>query len=622
MSIAQNFPTISPSLNLSFALTKALDPRITYTRASTATYYGTETAKAEENLLLQSQTFDNASWGTIDQPITRTANSSIAPDGTTTADTIAETAATGNFGVQQDFPLLANTTYVFSYFVKDVDIRYVGLTVAGAANNYAYVEFDLTGVSVNRSGAVGTGWSLVSSSITASTQSFYRVVAVITTGTTVTTPRQRIFLSNGSGAIGTNGLPSYTGTNKSAYFWGAQVEQRSAVTAYTVTTTQPITNYIPVLESAASGVARFDHNPTTFESLGFLIEESRSNLLTYSEDFADASWTKGDATITSNTIIAPDGTLTGDKLVENTNNAGHYIVKAITKPSVNPTVTIYAKAAGRNWVLLNPFPTSPNDFVNDAQAYFDLANGAVGTVTRGTASITSVGNGWYRCSLTMSQMTSTASTNLSYAILSATANGTSSYTGNGFDGVYLWGAQLEAGAFATSYIPTVASQVTRAADAASMTGTNFSSWFNNGEGSMYLEHNIPSYGSGINFIGWALNTGTATTNAINFFANYSSTGRVRTLGYNGTTLDIDTYSGTVLTANTFIKTSMAIKANDFALSVNGATVVTDTAAAVPPVNQLAIGSYGGGANPLNGWIKKLAYYPLRLTNAQLQAITG
>jgi hypothetical protein len=366
-------------------------------------------------------------------------------------------------------------------------------------------------------------------------------------------------------------------------------------------------------------VARFDHNPTTFESLGFLIEESRSNLLTYSEDFADASWTKGDATITSNTIIAPDGTLTGDKLVENTNNAVHYIVKSITKPSVNPTVTIYAKAAGRNWVFLNPFPTIPNDFVNDARAYFDLANGAVGTVTRGTASITSVGNGWYRCSLTMSQMTSTASTNLSYAIYSATANGTSSYTGNGFDGVYLWGAQLEAGAFATSYIPTVASQVTRAADAASMTGTNFSSWYNQAQGTLYLEAGKPLSNFTSTKIIAEIGDGTVA-NRLNINVQSTTT----TAFFPITTNSVVQASPTVsnVFASGYGKVAGGYVVDNVQLAGNGTLATADTSAQIPVVNMMTIGDINVGGFIWGGTIKKLAYYPLRLTNAQLQAITG
>ena len=264
---------------------------------------------------------------------------------------------------------------------------------------------------------------------------------------------------------------SYLGDGTSGIFiWGAQLEIRSSVTAYTATTTQAITNYIPKLQSAASGVARFDNNPTTGESLGLLIEESRTNLLTYSSDYTNAVWTKTNTTITSAANVAPDGTQTAQKVVESTSSSGHELYEAVTLVSGNSyTWSGYFKAAGRNWVAFLAQDASGNT------TYFDLQNGVVGTNASGnTASITSVGNGWYRCTLTRT----VSGTSGYWHILTASANNTVTYTGDGFSGYFVWGAQVELGAFATSYIPTVASQVTRAADAASMTGTNFSTWCN------------------------------------------------------------------------------------------------------------------------------------------------
>jgi hypothetical protein len=237
---------------------------------------------------------------------------------------------------------------------------------------------------------------------------------------------------------------SYAGDiTKGLFIWGAQFEQRSSVTAYTPTTTQPITNYIPTLLTAPSGVARFDHNPTTTESLGLLIEEQRTNLLLRSEDFG-TTWINTESSEQTNVVIAPDGTLTADKLVENTGTDFHAIEQNIASvAAVVHTFSVYAKYSGRNIQLWFGF----GDVSGNPGANFDLQNGTVGT-TSGTitASIQSVGNGWYRC---MAAATSAVTTNFQCFIgLTSSTSGSAraqSYTGDGYSGIYLWGAQLEAG---------------------------------------------------------------------------------------------------------------------------------------------------------------------------------
>jgi hypothetical protein len=206
-------------------------------------------------------------------------------------------------------------------------------------------------------------------------------------------------------------------------------------TAYTPTTTQPITNYIPVLQSAANNVARFDHNPVTGESLGLLVEEQRTNLILRSEEFDNASWAKSAATITANTIVAPDGNLTGDKLVENTDTNVHWVSGNGTGAAGTYTMSAYVKAAERTWAYLIDNSTVTG------RVFFNLATGTIGTIT-GTGSpsgtITSVGNGWYRITMTIT----TTGTPVC-RIGAASADNTSSYTGDGYSGIYIWGAQLE-----------------------------------------------------------------------------------------------------------------------------------------------------------------------------------
>jgi hypothetical protein len=226
-----------------------------------------------------------------------------------------------------------------------------------------------------------------------------------------------------------------------------------------------------------------------------------------------------------------------------------------------------------------------------------------------------VGNGWYRCALTF-----TSSTETTLRIRVHPRNSVS-VLGDGVSGIYIWGAQLEAGAFATSYIPTVASQVTRAADSASMTGTNFSSWYNQAEGTLYAECVAPAWTSGPGSAPGAVSINDGSANNRMYFGRSVSTTRPF---FNASTggvsqADITTSTSSWL-ANTAMKLAGAYKFNDFALSTQGSAVGTDVVAIVPVVTQMQIGNRSDG-NIWNAAISRIAYYPKRLTNAELQAIT-
>jgi hypothetical protein len=192
------------------------------------------------------------------------------------------------------------------------------------------------------------------------------------------------------------------------------------------------------LQTAASGEPRFDHDPITGESKGFLIEEQRTNLLTYSEQFDNAAWVKARATITTNTVVAPDGTLTGDKLVEDTTASNnHLVVQAETFSAADYTFSVYLKAAERTFARLVVF-----DGTSAFSYYVNLSTGAIsnesGTLT---ANVDDVGNGWYRASLSLTAAAGTGNV----AIRAATGGSGSddTYTGDGYSGIYVWGAQLE-----------------------------------------------------------------------------------------------------------------------------------------------------------------------------------
>jgi hypothetical protein len=419
----------------------------------------------------------------------------------------------------------------------------------------------------------------------------------------------------------------YSGTGSAVFLWGAQLEQRSAVTAYTVTTTQPITNYIPVLQTAASGVARFEHNPITFESLGLEIEEQRTNLLIYSEEFNQVQWGSGDAgaaTVTANTNISPGGTLTADTVDDTSASVVQGIKNGatITSGSGSYTASLFVKRNSSNCASMRI--TLSGGTVVVGELVLDTANGAAQwrTGVSGVSfSVTPCGNGWFRYTATITD-NSSGNNNVALEIRPAfAATYTPTINAAATGSIFIWGAQLEAGAFPTSYIQTVASQVTRAADSASMTGTNFSSWYNQAEGTVYADwvkngasnfQTVAAFSDNTssNVITLSHGSGAPTNNA-RFDVN--------TAGVNQASIAIVSPS----VVGTFYRTAGAYKVNDFAAVANAGTVQTDASGTLPVVNRLNVGMNGSSdGGYLNGTIRKIAYYPLRVTNGNLQALTS
>lgn len=586
------YPSIAPSLDLNFAGSKTLDPRITFSRASAATYYdGKTVAKAEENLLLRSQEFENASWTKVGSSVL--ANAGVAPDGSGTAAKLLETASTSAHSVSQNTNVALNQQYTFSVYLK------------AAERNWAIVWFDgdTAGVYIDLStGTLGNIVGGATAAIVDAKNGWWRASITKTlTGSGVV----RIYAATG------NLISNYAGDGTSGiYIWGAQLEQRSQVTAYTPTTTQPITNYIPVLQTALAGVPRFDHNPVTGESLGLLVEEQRTNLLLRSQDFSYAVW-YGTGSALALAGIAPDGTLSSYKISEDTSSAVHYKYQGLagTLGATVYTLSAYVKAAGRSRVQLWSASGTPRfsaRFDLAAKTAVNLAN--VGTASVISSSITEVGNDWYRISVT-----GTTGTDNVLGINIFLDNGSNhSYQGDGYSGVYIWGAQVEAGSFPASYIKTEASQVTRAADSASMTGANFSSWYRQDEGTIAVESILRSIIPTDSYV--ASIQGANIDNAIRL--GHLTNGNARRLNVRANavnTVALDILPASV--SDVVYKQSASYKVNDFATSSNGSNVAKIAAGAIPyNLDKLVI-----GASAL--YVRRIAYYPKRLTDAQLQGLT-
>jgi hypothetical protein len=179
--------------------------------------------------------------------------------------------------------------------------------------------------------------------------------------------------------------------------------------------------------------------------------------------------------------------------------------------------------------------------------------------------------------------------------------------------------QLEAGAFATSYIPTTTAAATRAADVAVMTGANFSNWYSQSEGTLYAEYSrLATSTANSGMFAFSVNDGGAN-NIISLSNNFGGTSdRFVVLASASAQAVISV--GTATTA--FVKKAGTYKVNSFQLSKNGTLGTEDTSGIVPVVDRAGIGCYGNGVEPLNGTIKKLAYFPRRLSDAELTSITS
>lgn len=590
-------PDIAPTLNLNFVGANAVDPRITFTRSTTATYYDAETtALAEQNLLLYSQEFDNAAWQKADA--TLTANTSVAPDGTTTADTL-----TGN-GV--------NIVHYTRQIVAGGYARMFSVYLKAGTNNFAQIYFDGDAAPWANfdlsAGTVGATGSNQTATITSVGSGWYRC-QIYTNSLTASNPTILLVTSASVGRYENNTLTT------SILLWGAQLEQRATATAYTATTNAPITNYIPQLMTAAINQPRLDFSPTTRAPRGLLIEESRTNLLTYSEQFDNAAWTKTNASITANAVTSPDGTINADKIIPTTANADHLVRQTVTVTNATHTYTVCAKADGYGFLAIQI--ASDAFYTKYFEGVFNLTTGAVEGTGRnvtytGSRSITSLGNGWYRCQIVVNNIDAN-STTIATALPLSTNNPAATYAGNGFSGTFIWGAQLEVGSFATSYIPTVATTVARGGDQPVMSGANATNWFNQSEGTFVFDADViaPSVGSkrivGVN----------ATAASFGFVSNTSVYG-----AFDGTAA----LTANTVSANTAFKASTAYDATNKYVVLNAGSLVTVARSAtfpLTPVSTLQLGwDSSAPTNALNGHIRSIRYYPTRLANATLQALTA
>ncbi len=371
-----------------------------------------------------------------------------------------------------------------------------------------------------------------------------------------------------------------------------------------------------LIQTATTNTPRFEYDPVTLQPKGLLIEDQRTNLLLYSSDLNNSIWAKTRASIIPDAVTAPDGTLTADKLVDDSVNNSHVIAQTRTITSgTSYTFSVYLKAAERTFARVTIGDTGGNNgnFVN-----INLQEGTISTGTSGTgwtlvaATATNTGSGWWRISITGTNATATSGVCLIYL---ATGLGTIVFTGDGGSGIYIWGAQMEVGLFATSYIPTVASTVIRSPDLVNISGTNYSDIFNPLEGTIVVTADCVTT---TNTTMGLASISDGTGQNLSYLTTQAGAIRARSIKNNIT----DFITGGISTFNTNIvfKAVLGYKENDYGTSANGSAVSSSNAVSVPNNNRFGIGNTSN-FSIYCGHIRTITYYNYKLTNIQIQGLS-
>jgi hypothetical protein len=516
----------------------------TVTRATTATRVNSEglIELVPYNLLTYSQAFDNAAWTKFN--VTASTNSLIAPDGTLTAENISVSSTTND--LRQDVSVSQNTQYTFSFYAKKDTI---------SAPQYRVLNMTAVTDIIPRTsyGSVLILNEWVRVTLTFTTPSGCSLVRV-----------QLLSNTNTSGDIG---------------FWGAQLVEGTEAKDYQRTETR-------------LNIPRLDYSLGSCPNL--LLEPQRTNLALRSEEFDNASWTKANVSISANTTTAPNGTLTADSIIENSALSTHVILQSVTLSATTYTYSVYVKSisgSSRNvGILLNSALKG---------VLINPSNGSVvaytGTTSAADITITSFANGWFRVSVTATTAAITESIRI---YLGSGTTWTGPYQGDGTSGAYIWGAQLEAGAYPTSYIPTTSASVTRNADVISLSNVytnnlitaSGGTWFVELKGNVAYKGDASGDGIFLQTVGntdnFRLHSDTVSTRIIIFkrvsnvntqlYTTTTNTTKIA-IKWNGTTADIFANGVKVVSATAFTTTIM----QNLATSITGAPKYINSMALFP-----------------------------------------
>jgi hypothetical protein len=572
------------------------DGQFTFTRASEATRLvdGVVT-KVRTNRALYSEDFSYGGWSKLN--VTASTNTTTAPDGTTTADTLTLSSSVSYvYGGYSTFGV-----YTLSCYFKAGTNNFVALNVQGSATHWVTAVFDLsTGALGEYAQGSGGNTAYISHTIASAGSGWYRCSLTINSSNISTANYYSIMFApaaTGNSFSSPYGEASSNSAGNTLISWGAQYEQGLVSTQYIATTTVavsegPVAN-MPRLNSVAGGCSSLK------------LEPQRTNLLAYSEYFGSSYWNQSSTTISSNATTSPDGYVNASKLVEDTSTGVHKIQALYTFTAVDYSMSIRIKPNGITKVSL---------WIDSASkgTKFDLSTGTIHSETSSVGKITALPNGWFEIATTADGTSGT-----SYNVYLYDDSWNVTYTGDGTSGVYIYGAQLEAGSYATSYIPNYGTTagVTRVADTCS--GAGSASTFNDSEGVLYAE--ISALADDLTYRILSISNGTT---AERIYMQYTSaTNTVSVVIKNGSTTQAN--MGYALSDETELaKVAIKYKANDFALWVNGFEVGTDASGTTPTgLSVLSFTDGGGGGNNFYGNVNQLLTFNTALTDTELATLT-
>jgi len=528
------------------------------------------------NLLEQSEDFTQyPPW--LSQNITRTANVATAPNGTNTANKIYPSTTSSN-------PVLYTTAisvqsgidYAVSIYAKADGKNWIFIRTVD--DNSPGVWFNLS------TGTIGTQTS-ATGTIESVGNGWYRCTVV---GAPTTTGGRAVYL-----VVDSNGTTTGTASGTDGILvWGAQLNIGSTAKPYFPTTDR-------------LNVPRLTYQNGGGGCPSLLLEKQSTNLFTYSEQLDNADWFKNNLTITANSTTSPDGTQNADLLDDGTaSSTQHWIYQGPAfSNSTTYTISFYAKYVSRKYMAVNIYNGSTSQYV-----VYDIQNGSVyGSTGDVTASMTSVGNGWYRVVYTRT-MASSGSPNFRIAMADDTGNET--YTGSNKQ-VYLWGMQCEASSYPTSYIVSTSSSATRVADVCSKSGIGA----------------LIGGTSGTVFFDIKTNPTLSSANYKQFCYYVTSGGSQSYLyldGANKITTNASwgsLFYNTALQPNTRYKVALVFAPNDFALYINGVSVATASSGTPNNNVDLQIGQFNG-TEMCEFVFNQYTHFPSRLTNAELASLTS
>ena len=543
------------------------DGQLTFTRSNdTATRVASNglIEKVRTNILLHSQAFENAVYnkgtgGSV------SANSVMAPDGTMTADAYTFASSTSEFAyLAQSVAGTSQIPNAFSIYIK-----------RPAGSGSRTLRLAVSDVTIS---------TTLSSNFTV-TESWQRFEFARTSAST-------------TGNVGIGLMTGSTGVSIAAGevldVWGAQLETGDIATDYIPTTTAAVS------VGPVANVPRLDYLGSTCPRL--LLEPSRTNLITFSEQFDNAGWNKAAASVTANNSVSPDGYTNADLITTTAVNG--YVFPSNTNVFVAAagatySYSVYLKAGTASIISL---------LVSAAANYtavFNLSTGVATTSTANTtASMSSVGNGWYRCVIVCASVANSAYSELQI--------------GRGASGLTFsaYGAQLEAGAYATSYIPTLAASVTRGADVC--VKTSISSLIGQTEGTVFIDAIVTNFSDAAqSFI--TISDGTIN-NRIELRKGSPANILLEGAASTGSFPNINLSSAPLGR----YKIAVAYKTGDTALFINGLQIgsTSTNAFAFPSLANVVLGAnFSGSTRFLNDSISQALLFKTRIPNSELASLT-